>query len=397
MPDRPVSSSHSNRAEIPESLAEEELLERLRARGGEVPELRQVRRWRPLLPTVPGVASGRRGRPPRRYPPAAVDWLEAIMEIRGGRKLPNYVLGFELWWRGFPVADPRPYVAAVLDAATKDAFAPGADPYSTADQLEELKTKTPRNTVYPLLAGRAGGDVDALISGLYAIVLLLFGVEPAWESTSALVGAEDRDEVSPRAAAEQVLGFERAASDEAPGGVRLLDEPIEIPGFFRELLGEEGFDARNLSKSVREAPDEELALALDDARAFSDDLVEFATAAEEAFGNDFAGLGFFTLQRREKENRFFRAGCVLSLLLLRRALGGTGIDQIKEDLSSNLVEFRAYNAVVDAFPEYAKYLRHDQQSRLATADPELIAKMRTDVAQFLAAHPELATALNIPE
>lgn len=397
MPNDSSSSPHATRAKTPELLTEAELLDHLRARGGEAPEPRQVRRWRVLLEPVRAASRGQPGRPPLRYLPEAVDRLEAIMTIRAGRQKPLDVLGFELWWRGFAVSQDREYIASILNGGAI-AFSSSEDPADFADRMyDELHDKRPRTGLFSLLAARVGGDHDAFLAGMYAMLMLLLGGSPAWDSTSAVVNAEDRDEMSPADAAQRLLGFVRAAEDQAPTGERLLDEPVAIPEFFSQLLKGGRLDPRDLAKTIRDATNEELELARDDAHAFAGDFVENARATVRAYGEDFAGFGFFAVARKEKEERFFRAGCVLMLLTVRRVLGGDGIEQIKLSLRQTTPQARAYNSIIDAFPEYARYYRHDQQTMLASADPVFVEKMRNKVAAFISANPEVEAGLRHSE
>lgn len=389
---------HAGRAETPELLTEAEVLDRLRARGGEVPEPRQVRRWRVLLEPVRAPSGGKPGRPPLRYRPEAVDRLEAIMAIRAGHQKPLDVLGFELWWGGFAEAKARAHIASILNGDGAIHFSPGDDPADLADRMYiELHDKRPRTGLFALLADRVGGDREALLTGMYALLMLLLGGSPAWESTSAVANAEDRDELSPADAARRLLGFVRAAEDQAPSGERLLDEPMDIPDFFAQLLAGGRMDPSDLAKTIHDATDDELELAREDAHAFAGDFVENARATVRAYGDDFAGFGFFAVHRKEKEERFSRAACVLMLLTVRRVLGGDGIDQIKLSLNETTSQARAYNSIIDAFPEYAPYYRHDQETMLASADPDFVEKMRGDVAAFISAHPEVEAGLRSSE
>ena len=388
-----MTPDHANRTKTP-GMTEAELLEALRQRGVEPPEEWQVVRWRPFLPRAPSIPDGTPGRPVLRYAPEAVDYMAAIMEIRGGRKTPSAVLGFELWWSGFSVDDARSFIASVLDHGAGDPLAQAPGPYEAADRLErKLRAKRPRGTLYPLLAERVGGDTDALIAGMYALMLLLLGESPVLESTASLADAEDRGEVSPGQALERLFGFHRAGQDEAPDGTKLLSEPIDIPAAFQQLAQAEVFDGDALSTPIHKASDTELALARDDALAFADDFAEFARATEQAYGSDFAGFGIFTLPRKDGEKRFFRAACVLGMLVLRRMLGGAGIDTVKGTIRREIGKARAYNAIVDAFPEYAVYLRHDQEEAISNASPEFVEEMHAKIKTFMAAHPEIEAAI----
>src|SRR5437899_1278690 len=82
--DHPVSTDNPNPAEN-RGLLEGEVRARLRARGITSPGPTQMRRLRSLLPRTAAIPTGRRGRPPIRYAPEAVDCLEAILLLRADK------------------------------------------------------------------------------------------------------------------------------------------------------------------------------------------------------------------------------------------------------------------------------------------------------------------------
>jgi hypothetical protein len=387
VPDRPLTDHDSNRAETPEALTEAQVIERLGQRREDVPGLRQVRRWRPLFRPLPVGSEGRPGRPPIRYPPEAVDTLEAIMEIRAGRKLPEHVVGFELWWRGVDVdlQVVRSYIGRLLDEDTAVLLST-PDPHDLADTVERLlETKRSHGALPALLLERLGGDLGALISATYAITLLLRGVTPVLDTTSAIVEADDEPEMDPKSAILRVTGLSRAMTDNVPGtDETLLDDDLDLSAFFDELGAVELFAGR-LSDPVHAATDEELETARIDASIFSTHFRELASAAETAFGGDFAGWAIFTLDRREQEERFYRAGIVLMMLILRKKYG-EGIDLINQTLQERMSEARTYNTIVERFPEYADYLRSDQAERLAALSPEQRERMVSDISNVLNEH-----------
>lgn len=309
------------------------------------------------------------------------------MEIRAGRKLPNYVIGFELWWRGFavPATDGRRYLQRVLDKNTAELLA-RADPYEVADEFERtLERGGPRTGLYTTLLSRVGGDQAALVTGIYAVILFALGIEPVWESTGSVAEAGDEDEVSPRDVLAGLMGFDRAAADALPGSEPLISEPFDARSFLEQLPFETMFRAGGLSGPVLRSSDSELAIAPDDAHVFADLFPEFAKMVESAYGDDFAGFGIFTLERREQDERFFRAATVAVMLVLR-PIFPEGIDTIDTTLRERIGEARRYNALVDAFPKYAPYLKTDQSERLKDLTPEFREQMRRDITTFLEAH-----------
>jgi hypothetical protein len=306
------------------------------------------------------------------------------MEIRGGRKLPEHVVGFELWWRGFDVDldAVRSYLARLLDEDTADLLAT-PDSYDPADNVERtVESQRPQGALPSLLLERLGGDESALVSGIYALVLLLRGVDPVLDTTSKIVGAGDETETTPENAILRLAGFNRAMTDSVPGTEEtLLGDDFTLLGFFHELNPAELIGCR-FSTPVLAATDEQLEKARMDAVTFSQLFRELADATEHAFRRDFAGFGIFTLPRREREERFYRATIILMMLVLRKK-HADGIDLINDVLRGRISEVRTYNMIVERFPEYGPYLRFDQVEKLKTLPPEDRRKMASDISSFL--------------
>jgi hypothetical protein len=306
------------------------------------------------------------------------------MEIRAGRKLPEHVVGFELWWRGFDVdVDAvRSYLARLLDESTAELLAT-PDPYDLADNVEKtLEGQRPQGPLPSLLLERLGGDERALVSGIYALALLLRGVEPVLDTTSEIVGAGDETETTPESAVLHLVGFDRAMTDTVPGTKEtLLGDNFDLLGFFYNFTLAEMIGSR-FSTPVSAATDEQLEKARTDAVTFSQLFRELAETQEHAFGKDFSGFGIFTLRRPEQEERFHRLTIFLALLVLRDQYAEE-IDLINQTLQERISEVRTYNAIVERFPEYARYLRYDQAEQLATMTPEDRQKMASDISAFL--------------
>jgi hypothetical protein len=191
------------------------------------------------------------------------------------------------------------------------------------------------------------------------------------------------------------MGFDRAAGDTVPGAEPLLDQPFDLADLLQQLGLSWSPGETRLSAPLDEATDADLEVARDDALAFSTLFSEFATAVQRAYGDDFAGFGIFTVPREEKEARFVRAAMVTMMLILRRANNGPGIDMIKSTLRERIDEARTYNAIVETFPEYAPYLRSDQQERMETISPEFREKMQRDIGSFIQGRSEVGSSEQI--
>jgi hypothetical protein len=391
-----VSTDKVKRAEN-RGLSEEEVRAGVRARGTKPPGLRQMRRWRSLLPQVSAVPTGRRGRPRIRYAPEAIDCLEAIMKLRAGKWRRLDTIRFELWWRGIPVnADPvRTYMAAMLRKRLGNfgtTRSGSTDPLDVADEMaNDLRTQKIRHAVLRLLLRRVAGDVDIAISGLYALTVFTLGGDPVWDDSSRYADLPDADLPTPSEALGKLFGFERAYLDVAPDGTRLLDEPIDVRELLIQLRDVGALDIRNAGSVIDSASLEDLARARDDAYVFAETMPIAARAAEKAFGRDFAGLGIFTILYRIA-SRYFRVIVLFMMLHLNRT-EREGIRQINATLTIERDRFEAYLAILDRFPQYAKYYRVDQEEQLAKASPGFVDKMRLEVQAFIDDNPSIKNAL----
>ncbi len=320
------------------------------------------------------------------------------MKIRGGRNMDLDTLAFELWWRGFPVdfATARAFIVKSIESrlggfgVTRSG---SRDPQDVADEVvRELRSKKLRNALLRLILRRVGRDFEAFITGTYALVIFVLGGDPPWDDTGS--GAADEDRPTPREAVEQLLGFQRAMTDAAPDGSRLIEEPVDVRAMLTELRDSGAVDLRDPSAPIRKATVETLGQARNDAAVFTEVFPIAVRATEIAYKQDFAGLGIFTILDRIA-NRYFRIVALLAMLTLRKGLGGEGIDQVNKTLQLLQKSFEAYLAVMDRFPQYKKYYRVDQEVQLSRASDEFVAKMRDEVAAFLDDNPDIKIALDV--
>jgi hypothetical protein len=319
------------------------------------------------------------------------------MELRAGRWRHLETLRFELWWRGLPVdVEPvRQYMAAMLRkrlgkfGVTRSG---STNPLDVADEMaNDLRTQKIRHALLRLILARVAGDLDTAIAGLYAVVLFTLGAEPVWGDVGSDADAPDAGLPTPREAVTKLFGFERAYLDVAPDGTRLLDEPVDVLELLVRLRDAGALDILNAGSTIENASADELATARDNASVFADTMPIAARAAEKAFGRDFAGLGLFTVVYRIA-NRYFRVITLFMMLHLNKA-EQEGIRQINATLTIERDRFESYLAILDRFPQYAKYYRVDQEKQLARASQEFIDRMRLEVQAFIDDNPSIKNAL----
>jgi hypothetical protein len=387
----------AKRTKTPDRLTVDEVAEALRARGVKPPSRFQLYRWDSLLPRAGSLHTGRRGRPKNQYQPEAVDRLEVLMAVRGGQRMRLRTLRFELWRCGIDSELPnaRDYMIRRIEQRF-DGFGTtrsrSTDPLDVADEaINDLRSSRIYNPLLRLVLHRVGGDLDGFCMGAHSLIVCLLGGEDAsWEDDQA--GAPDELDLSPGRAIVKMTGFERAATDMLPDGTRLMDEEPDVRDLLTQLRRAGGVDFRRPSTTLAEATPEELTQARVDASVFAEVLPLAARVAQHAYGRDFAGLGIFTVLHR-LSNRYFFVLLTLWLLVVRRALGGEGIDMINQVLRAEWSRFKAYLSVIDAFPQYARYLKADQETQLANCSDAFRARMRTEINAFLEQHPEIEQAL----
>jgi hypothetical protein len=378
-------------------LSEEQLRGAAAAAGHPV-SAHQLKRWRlnDLIPrprqTWP---TGKRGSASC-YPPGTLDQLCALEELhRTIKLLPD--LGFELWWRGFPVLTDkaRGWIAQIIEKHTGlDLAREPRDPYDVADEVTEmLRSGEPRDALMRLFRRRVGRNDAALVEGFYVLLLQVFGAQPAWGNPGAYADAADADEPAPEDALASLTGFARAAQDVLPDTPPLLDDPHDVTAVFAQLQEAGALDIAELAKWIEQTTEQELAVAWDDAHVLTELFPEFVRALEQYAGPDFAGLGIFTVARDSATSRFWRALMVCVAIVVRKLVGDDGMAELKDAIRNNIANAAAYLKVIEEFPEYSAYLGYNYEELVTQQSPEFVAKMRKDLTAFLESHPEIRTQL----
>src|SRR5205823_6402840 len=152
--------------------------------------------------------------------------------------------------------------------------------------------------------------------------------ETDWETGDA----EDASDAVPpiREVLTALFAFDRAATDTAPDGTRLLEEPINLRELLSELRELSGGDVRRLWFPMETASHADLEQARTDARPYARAMPGTARALERVYGWDFAGFGIFTAIYKTEE-RYLRIVTLLAMLTLRPRYA-EGIEEVNQAL-----------------------------------------------------------------
>lgn len=376
-------------------IDEAELLARA-AQAGEPVSVHQLKRLRRagLMPR-PQVAhaKGVRGSSAH-YPAWAIEQLAAVGRLRRTvHRLDELVVA--AWWDGcwveaHALRDALRAPLERLSAETRGARGGEEDPYEAADLVIASigAADGPPSQALTLIRRRLPGRAD-MLDLLWTFVVLGLGGEAPWEQ-------EDRSLPDPAPGAlslmAKVMGVERAMSDDPTGSGPWLPANFDLAQFLVELRDAGGFDLEDAARPIREASEEQLARAREDARLLSGPLALIGTALEGLLGEDVAGLG--SLSALQSQTIWATATLVRAVLLLRPLAGDEVFLAIAQLVDTVHARFAAIAALRAALPQHSEVLRYDHAERLAALPPAEAADVRADVARFLAERPDVARALS---
>jgi hypothetical protein len=306
------------------------------------------------------------------------------------------VIAFEVWWQG-----SRFHSSAARDALVKNIrsiwkpfrklSAEHKDPFDAADAVysQALEEENSRSALARLMVRRVGRDEQALLSAIYTLVAHALGGNPSWD-TADNSGAADNQDPTPAEALAAIMGFDRAFRDTISGIGAWLPGPVDIPALLSQLDEVGGFDEQQWVSTIRAVSDGELETARARARALAVDLPVAVRALQHYMSSpDFAGFEFFALARTEREALQWRVGLVAAFLLFRSIAQDDAMNGVMDEIGKASRKCREYIAVLEAFPHYAIYFRHDKDKQLAGVSEEFSDMMFREVHDFLAGHPDL--------
>jgi hypothetical protein len=321
-----------------DEILERTMLDAVEHAGETSPTGDQLKRWRragllprPRLEHRPGIRGSRSW-----YPAWAADQLLAILRLhRSTHKLME--LCTALWWEGHWV-DPlalREALTTPLEHFSNEALAARAgveDPYEAADAILNAMTDNGKpSEIVKLLRTRLSGPGD-LANFMWTLLVIALGGKAPWDQ-------EDRSRPDPAPTALQLLtnavGMNRAMSEKLGGRPPWLPSDFDPRPFIAELRDAGGFALEDAARPIREATDEALSRAREDAWLFVRPLAMIVTVLEALLGEDVAGLG--SLRAMAPTTAFERASLIRSMLILRQLAGDEA--------------FREIEALVDSAPQ----------------------------------------------
>ena len=381
-----------------EEITEAAMLEPVKRAGQTPPTSDQLKRWRRagLLPR-PRVEhrAGVRGSQSV-YPAWAAGQLLAIVRLHNS----NHRLGelsTALWWDGHWVDGPMLREALItpldrLSSEAEKARGDEDDPHEAADMiLNAMPDDGKPSELVALMRGRLTGRGD-FINLMWTFLVIALGGEAPWEQ-------EDQSREDPAPTALELLL--KSAGLDRSGSVSPAERPSWLPADFdpRRLIADlrdaGGFALEDAARPIREASDEALAQAREDAVLFSGPLARIGAVIEEFVGEDVAGLG--VLRAISPTSAFGRASLIRTMLILRKVIGDEAFREIRELVESVQPRFAAIARLRAALPQHESLLRADYEERLAALEPRKAEEVRDDVANYLRAHPSLTEALGAGE
>jgi hypothetical protein len=304
--------------------------------------------------------------------------------LADGRRKTEWVL-VQLWWRGMWVDRAALRVCLIdhFDPISRDARTLAEsydDPADAADAAVRAVDWGELSEIVALMLARLGGrrrGRRALEDIMWFVFLLAFGGE--YEPAPPSDGSPGLEEVT-----AQATGIDSAKRDAGPLGTPWLAQDIAGLGFVRDLRRAGALKVMDLAAPIRDASDDDLDRARDDARMFSGELATIAAAAQLMLGDDVGGLGSLTaMAAAVHEDAYI---LIYAMLVLRRALGDAPFNAIRELTQQEGPRAGAIVELATAVPGVERLL-DDQRG------DELHRDIAAQVAELLQRRPELLAAI----
>ncbi len=364
------------------------------AHAGEEISAHQLKRWRRagLIPR-PRVVHEQGVRGSRAlYPAWVIEQLLAVAGLhRTVRGLSELVIA--VWWEGHWVETQALRAALIgplqqLSEEARAARRGGEDPYEAADRLlQEMKDDGAPSKAVTLIRSRLSGRADFL-DLLWTFLVIGLGGKAPWEQ-------EDRSAPDPAPGALALLakatGVERAMRDDPAGNGPWLPADFDLRAFVAELRDAGGFDLDDTARPIREASEQQLAQAREDALLFAGSLALIGTVLKGLLGEDVGGMG--SVSALDPDSTSARAALVRSVLILRPLAGDDAFSAMAQLVEGVRERYAAIAELRAALPQHAELLRVDYAERLAALPPARAEVVRAEVSQLLEERPDLAAAL----
>lgn len=372
---------------VAEHMTERQLLTAARRQGCKV-SADQLKRWRraELIPRpIQTHPTGQLGSQAT-YPPGTLTRLLAVCELRKRfRRLER--IRFELWWSGHyagAMAPIRAFLIAQLEGLLtelrehRDRF---DDPFDAAEAATSDSNPHLRHRGLRTMRRLAKDDQD-FGSAMFAILLDLFGGEPAWDLKSG-------DEPSLAELVERATGVERAKTDRLFSGERLLPATTSIVDTIQDF-GQSIFNLDDPGWAIREASDAQLVTARVQARLIVQGLPAVAHIVAARYGRDHAGLS--VLGALDSTDPVLVTVVVQWALLMPSLMTTeaetTTVAKTLDALAVNADKLACAELFITELPKYAFLLKPDRDATLESLTSEERTLIASQVNNFLIRHPE---------
>ena len=264
------------------------------------------------------------------------------------------------------------------------------DEADRADRLAAAMTRRPgRSGVSRLMRERLNNVTDDIERAAYAFAALATHTPVEWHNYDPDEAGESLLDVFERAS-----GFDRARQDDVSGHGPLLgqDEPGEE--LIAQLQQTGLFDILDLGAAFRNASDDAIERAFDDAIAFVG-LREAFDAIQSLLGHDVAGLGSISELGAAQEALDY-ALLVRALLLLRPLMDDGALETIVEAAAAAGPQLQAAQQLACALPHLVEYFGPRGPARLDALTTEDRDGVIGEVRCYLELHPEVTLMLATP-
>lgn len=327
------------------------------------------------------------------YPGWAVDQLQAVMRLhRSIHRLQDLCIA--LWWEGHWVRQDalREALIAPLERMSQEARAVRGDKrdvYEAADAMvAAAKSDAKASPISPVVRKRLKNPSD-FVEVLWTFLVIGMGGQAPWQQED-----QSLPDAAPKALelVAATMGADRAMRDDLMGEGALIPPDFNLPVLIEEMRDAGCFEFEDMAQEIREASDQELEQAREDALLFCGPLVEICSVLEDLVGEDVAGFG--SLRMLEDTTTLDRVSLIRCMLILRKLVDDaalTAVAELVREVGPHYAEIAELRA---GLPEHRELLRLDFTDRLASLPPSEADRVREDVTLYLQAHPQVAAALS---
>lgn len=321
------------------------------------------------------------------YPSSAVDQLELVARLQAKERRFAQLRVLVQWHGGWVRPDKlRASLIGLLEAISEQArrmTANTVDESDRADRLAAAMTCRPgRSGVSRLMRRRLDNVDDDIERTAYAFAALATRSPIEWENHDPNEPPEPLLNVFERAS-----GIDRARSDDISGEGPLMRERESTQEMLAELQQVGLFDILDLGAAFKNASNETIERAFDDATAFAG-LHGVFDAVQSVAGEDVAGLGSVS-ELSAAHEAVELALLVRGLLLMRPLIPEGALESMVDAGATAGPQLQAAQELARALPHLVPYLGLGGAQRFDALASDKRERVTAEVRAYLAARPEL--------